>query len=151
MCWLRHRPPVPIVSWWVPLQWVNPSQPSVRSAGQNFFSLLLCWRMYGEQINEWMNEFRNLPVTWQAEDLLVIFQNVWVEACLVPMYIGMYTSVIWYTLMYMLWGVVKVFHMRSVQVVPRVMGKSSIALVTLNGVWLISQPDCYLPKLFCSH
>jgi hypothetical protein len=42
MCWLRHRPPVPIVSWWGSLQWVNPLQPSVRSAGQSFFSLLLC-------------------------------------------------------------------------------------------------------------
>jgi hypothetical protein len=24
MCWVRHRPPVPIVLWWGPLQWVNP-------------------------------------------------------------------------------------------------------------------------------
>jgi hypothetical protein len=42
MCWVRHLPPVPIVSWWGSLQWVNPLQPSVRSAGQSFFSLLLC-------------------------------------------------------------------------------------------------------------
>jgi hypothetical protein len=42
MCWVRHCPPVPIVSWWGPLQWVNPLQPSVRSSGQSFFSLLLC-------------------------------------------------------------------------------------------------------------
>jgi hypothetical protein len=42
MWWLRHRPPVPIVSWWSPLQWVNPFQPSIRSAGHSFFSLLLC-------------------------------------------------------------------------------------------------------------
>jgi hypothetical protein len=42
MCWVRHRPPVLIVSWWGPLQWVNPLQPSIRSAGQSFLSLLLC-------------------------------------------------------------------------------------------------------------
>jgi hypothetical protein len=42
MCWFRHRPPVHIVSWWGSLQWVNPLQPSVRSAGQSFFSLLPC-------------------------------------------------------------------------------------------------------------
>jgi hypothetical protein len=42
MCWVRHCPPVPIMSWWGSLQWVNPLQPSIRSAGQNFFSLLLC-------------------------------------------------------------------------------------------------------------
>jgi hypothetical protein len=42
LCWVRHRPPVPIVSWWGPHQWVNPLQPSIRSAGQSFFSLLLC-------------------------------------------------------------------------------------------------------------
>jgi hypothetical protein len=42
LCWVRHHPPVLIVSWWGPLQWVNPLQPSVRSAGQSFFSLLLC-------------------------------------------------------------------------------------------------------------
>jgi hypothetical protein len=42
LCWVRHRPPVPIVSWWGPHQWVNPLQPSVGSAGQSFFSLLLC-------------------------------------------------------------------------------------------------------------
>jgi hypothetical protein len=43
MCWIRHRPPVLIVSWWGPLQWVNLLQPSIRSAGQSFFSLLLCY------------------------------------------------------------------------------------------------------------
>jgi hypothetical protein len=32
MCWLRHRPPVPNVSWWGSLQWVNPLQPSIKSA-----------------------------------------------------------------------------------------------------------------------
>jgi hypothetical protein len=42
LCWVRHRPPVPIVSWWGPLQWVNPLQPSIRSAGQSFISLLCC-------------------------------------------------------------------------------------------------------------
>jgi hypothetical protein len=42
MCWVRHRPPVPIMSWWGPLQWVIPLQPSIRSAGQSFFSLILC-------------------------------------------------------------------------------------------------------------
>jgi hypothetical protein len=35
MCWVRHRPPVPIVSWWGSVQWVNPLQPSIRSAGQS--------------------------------------------------------------------------------------------------------------------
>jgi hypothetical protein len=34
LCWVRHRPPVFTVSWWGPLQWVNPLQPSIRSAGQ---------------------------------------------------------------------------------------------------------------------
>jgi hypothetical protein len=43
LSWVRHRPPVLIVSWWGSLQWVNPLQPSIRSAGQSFFSLLLCW------------------------------------------------------------------------------------------------------------
>jgi hypothetical protein len=42
MCWVRQYPPVPIVLLWGLLQWVNPLQPSVRSAGQSFFSLLLC-------------------------------------------------------------------------------------------------------------
>jgi hypothetical protein len=42
LCWVRHRPPVFTLSWWGSLQWVNPLQPSVRSAGQRFFSLLLC-------------------------------------------------------------------------------------------------------------
>jgi hypothetical protein len=42
MCWIRHRLPLLIVSWWGSLQWVNPLQPSIRSAGQSFFSLLLC-------------------------------------------------------------------------------------------------------------
>jgi hypothetical protein len=42
MCWVRNRPPVPIVSWRCPLQRVNPLQPSIRSAGQSCFSLLLC-------------------------------------------------------------------------------------------------------------
>jgi NADPH-dependent 7-cyano-7-deazaguanine reductase QueF-like protein len=42
LCWVRHRPPVLIVSWWGPLQWVSPLQPSIRSAGQRFFSLILC-------------------------------------------------------------------------------------------------------------
>jgi hypothetical protein len=43
MSGIRHRPPVPIVSWCGPLQWVNPLQPSVRSVSQSYFSLLLCW------------------------------------------------------------------------------------------------------------
>jgi hypothetical protein len=42
MCWVRHRPPMLNVSWWGPLQWVNPLQPSIRSAGQSLFSLILC-------------------------------------------------------------------------------------------------------------
>jgi hypothetical protein len=42
LCWVRHRPPVLTVSWWGPLQWVNSLRPSVRSADQSFFSLLLC-------------------------------------------------------------------------------------------------------------
>jgi hypothetical protein len=42
LCCVRHRPPVPIVSWWGSLQWVNPLQPSIRSADQSFSSLLLC-------------------------------------------------------------------------------------------------------------
>jgi hypothetical protein len=40
--WVIHCPPVLILSSWGPLQWVNPLQPSIRSAGQSFFSLLLC-------------------------------------------------------------------------------------------------------------
>jgi hypothetical protein len=40
--WVRDRPPVLTVSWWGPLQWVNPLQPSISSVGQSFFSLLLC-------------------------------------------------------------------------------------------------------------
>jgi hypothetical protein len=42
ICWVRHRPPVPAVSWWRPLKWVYPLQPSIRSAGQSFFSFLRC-------------------------------------------------------------------------------------------------------------
>jgi hypothetical protein len=42
MCWVRHRTPVLTLSWWGPYQWVNPFQPSVRSAVQSFFSLLCC-------------------------------------------------------------------------------------------------------------
>jgi hypothetical protein len=42
MCCVRHHPPVPVVSWWGPLQWVIPLQPSIRSAGQSSFSLLPC-------------------------------------------------------------------------------------------------------------
>jgi hypothetical protein len=42
MSWVRHRPPVRTVSWWGPLQWVNPLQPSIRSSGQSFFRLPLC-------------------------------------------------------------------------------------------------------------
>jgi hypothetical protein len=41
LCRVRHRPPVLIVSWWGSLQWVNPLQPSVTSAGQSFFSFLI--------------------------------------------------------------------------------------------------------------
>jgi hypothetical protein len=42
MCWVKHHPPVLIVSWWGRIQWVNPLQPSIRSTGQSFLSLLLC-------------------------------------------------------------------------------------------------------------
>jgi hypothetical protein len=48
MCWVRHRPPVLIVLWWGSLQWVKRLQPSIRSAGQSFFSLLLrCYSSRG--------------------------------------------------------------------------------------------------------
>jgi hypothetical protein len=59
MCWVRYRLPVLIVSWWGPLQWVNPLQPSVRSVGQSFFSLLLCC-CSSRDCNMWLLWFPSL-------------------------------------------------------------------------------------------
>jgi hypothetical protein len=93
MCRLRHRPPVPIVSWWGPLQWVNPLQPSVRSAGQSFFSHLLCccsssgcnmgllWfpsLSWWFILFSWMKSLMNGTFRWSYKVWLVTYQGAFV-------------------------------------------------------------------------
>jgi hypothetical protein len=71
LCWVRHHSAVLTVLWCGPLQWVNPLQPSIRSAGQSFFSLLLCCCS---------SSGRNMELLWFPSLSLIVYTFSWMTS-----------------------------------------------------------------------